>query len=387
MQYASARRETTSVSASRKESSPQASSAARIRRAAPPWLGLATTRGLDEDTAHRQRLQEIRRGLPFLDSNAGITESRQPGELRDPALRPLDDWLRQRAAEVAAKPEELQVAQDRADVVIAALMRIYPDLDPGRDIYRTGSIAHGDALSPLNDVDLGVILRNRPDLGPGHEESRDRLKHEMRQTAARLVTELRVLAPEFPDLQADPDNKRSIVLKFTPDPDDFTSDVIIAIPGTEGNLLIPNTELRGGWDENDPIGHVERLRQAEETSAGSFSQTVRLAKHWRNGQSSKPLYSWNIKTLALEAGDASTQPFEGLYRFFTHAVHSIARGPTENPGSASFPPPTVATDRLEVTRLLLDASATLDRARMYALAGQPDRAVAELKRMFPAGGH
>ncbi len=390
MPYVSAKRETSSVLASHKESSAQASSAARIRRVARPGLGpglalalgLETTRGPDEDAAHRQRIQELRYGLPFLDPDAGIPRSREPGELRDASLQPLDDWLRQRAADVAAKPEELQLAQDRADAVIAALTRIYPGLDPAGDIYRTGSIAHGDALSPLNDVDLGVILRNRPDLGPDQDQSRDRLKQEMRQTAVRLRQELE---PQFPELKADADNKRSIVLEFTPGQDDFTCDVILAMPGTGGNLLIPNTELRSGWDENDPLGHVRRLRQAEATSGGSFSQTVRLVKHWRNGQLAKPLYSWNIKTLALEAGDNPAQPFEGLYRFFAHSLHSVADGPTENPGSANFPPPTVATDRLEVTRLLLETLATLDRARMFALAGESERALTEVKRIFPDG--
>ncbi len=383
MPYTRAARDNSSVLSSRKESSAQAASASRIRRAAPPWLGLATTAGLDEDTAHRQRIQEIEYGLPFLDANAGVPGFRAPDELRHAALEPLDDWVRQRAAEVSASPEELAGAEGRASAVVAALAVIYP----GAEVYRTGSITHGDALSPLNDVDLGVILRDRPDLGPGPGQTGP--QDEMRQTAARLESLLR---DQFPRLTADPGNKRSIVLEFndpeTPGEPDFTCDVIIAIGAESGPLLIPNTELRSGWDENDPVGHVDRLRRAERTSGGSYSQTVRLGKHWRNSQDPKPLYSWNIKTLALEAGDGSTLPFEGLYRFFEHAVHAVAEGPTENPGSQNFPPPTVATDRLTVTRQLMDALATLDRARMYALEGESGRgrAVAELERFFPDPG-
>ncbi len=396
MEYARLKRESSSVLSASKESSAQAASAARIRRDAPPWLGLLTTRGLDEDTAQRQRMREIRHGLPFLDADAGVPRRREPAELRDPALGALDDWLSERAERVAATPAELAVAESRAQAVTEALAAIYP----GADVYQTGSIAHGDALSPLNDVDLGVILTNRPDLGPDPGQSGP--QEEMRRTAARLADLLR---PQFPNVTADPNNKRSIVLEFndpaTPGADDFTCDVIIALeqPGRprisrtkpdkakpDRTLLIPNTGVSAGWDENDPRGHVELLRQADAASGGSFSRTVRLVKHWRSGQSEKPFYSWNIKTLALEAGADSTQPFEGLYRFFLHALYSVAEGPTENPGSANFPPPTVAADRLEVTRQLIEALRTLRRARMYALANMPLEAEAELRGLFPADG-
>ena len=275
MAYARIKRDTSSVLSGRKESSAQAASAARIRRAAPRWLGLETTRGLDEDTAHRQRVQEILYGLPTLDADAALY--REPADLRDPALRPLDDWLSDRAARVSATPAELAVAEERAKAVADALAVIYP----GAQVYRTGSIAHGDALSPLNDVDLGVILTNRPDLGPGPGQQRP--EEEMRKTAARLAE---LLKPQFPDLKADPSTKRSIVLEFNdPGPgaapgaaDLPACDVIIALPGTKGTMLIPNTDLSAGWDENDPRGHVERLRQADESSEGSFSRTVRLVK-------------------------------------------------------------------------------------------------------------
>lgn len=298
-------------------------------------------------------------------------------------MKPLDDWLSKRDDRVKARPDQLNEAKDRADAVKDALGRIYP----GAETYATGSVAHGDALSPLNDIDIGVILTNRPDLGPG----RSRPEDEMAGTADELA---RLLQRRYPNLTAKSDNKRSIVLEFNEPAAageaDFTCDVIIAVPappdplnrGTS-SLLIPNTELSAGWDENDPPGHVERLRQAEHKSEGSFTRTVRLVKHWRDGLSAKPFYSWNIKTLALEAGTESTQPFEGLYRFFEHAVFSVAEGPTENPGSANYPPPSVPTDRLDVVQQLKDALATLERARMYSFDGRHEKARQELIKLFP----
>jgi hypothetical protein len=377
------KRKAESVLPSGRESSTQAAAAKRIRREAPPWLGLATTRGLDEDTAYRQRLQQIAYGLPFLDPDAAVPRPRPPAEFDADAFKPLDEWLARRAAEVAATPGELELAESRAQKVIAALAEIYP----GAEVYRTGSIAHGDAMSPLNDIDLGVIVTNRSKLGIGPGKTGP--GREMEQTATILQEKLR---NQFPDLTADAGNKRSIVLEFTKPQEtggtDFTCDVIIAIPRPEGDLLIPNTELKAGWDENDPQWHVARLKEAERTSEGSFSQTVRLVKHWRNVQDNKLLYSWNIKTLALEAGDTPAQPFESLYRFFAHAIGAVAQGPTENPRKderalTRYPPPGAATERMTVTLQLMDALETLDRARMLALADQPEKALAELERLLP----
>jgi hypothetical protein len=374
--------ERTSVVASSKESSAQAASARRLRATdAPPWL--FTTGSADEGAAYRQRQQEVRYAPPFLDLGTGVPRSRSSTEFRDPALAPLDKWLAQRAAAVTATEVELNLAGRRADAVVAALGRIYP----GASVYDTGSIAHGDALSPLNDIDLGVILEKWPDRGTGQDRPLD----EMRRAAGELENELK---GQFPRLTADWENKRSIVLNFNepqaPGAEDFTCDVIIARPGPgRDTLLIPNTELEAGWDENAPVFHRELMRRADRTSGGSFSQTVRLVKHWRNGYNPKPLYSWNIKTLAVEAGSESARPFEGLHRFFAYAVHAVAEGPTENPrpdedAAFRFPPPTVARDRLEVTAMLKAAYVTLEEARTLALIGKTDLAVRKLAELFPS---
>ncbi|NUR57799.1 MAG: hypothetical protein HOV87_03715, partial [Catenulispora sp.] len=236
----------------------------------------------------------------------------------------------------------------------------------------------GDAMHPLNDVDLGVILSNRSDLGPG----RDGPRTEMRRLADQLVGHLR---PTFPGIRADAQGKRSVVLTFN-EPgasagSDFTADVIIALPGPKGSLLIPNTETESGWDLNDPRGHADYVRRVNAETGGSLADTVRLAKHWRD-RHGKPLYSWNIKTLALEAISGPTRAFEGLYRFFEHAVPAVAEGPTENPGSMAYPPPTVAGDRGQTTRQMLEALDRLEAIRLAAMAGRYERAERGLGRFF-----
>ena len=378
-----ARPERTSVLASQKESPAQAASAKRLRaKDALPWL--ITTASADEDAAYVQRRQELSYAPSFLDLGTAVPRSRTSAELTDPALAPLDKWLAQRANAVAATRDELDLAEVRTKAVIGALNRIYP----GARIYKTGSVAHGDAMTPLSDIDLGVILEGRSDLGPDADQYGPLA--EMEWAAEQLEGELR---KKFDDLTVDPYRKRSILIEFNAPRagvPDFTCDVILALPGSApGTLLIPNNDLKAGWDENAPSFHRELLTNADWDSGWSFSQTVRLVKHWRNGYDPEPpLYSWNIKTLALEAGSESAQPFEGLHRFFAHAVGAVAAGPTENPhpdenAIFALPPPAVPRDRLEVTAMLKDAYATLEEARMLALAGETDRALRTLADLFP----
>jgi hypothetical protein len=59
---------------------------------------------------------------------------------------------------------ELHEARRRRGAITKALRREFP----GSRAYVNGSIAHGDALTPLTDVDLGVVVPD-PDhtYGPG----------------------------------------------------------------------------------------------------------------------------------------------------------------------------------------------------------------------------
>ena len=59
---------------------------------------------------------------------------------------------------------ELDTARERRDDVGAALKRAFP----GSRVYVNGSVAHGDALTPLTDVDVGVVVPDPGgEYGPG----------------------------------------------------------------------------------------------------------------------------------------------------------------------------------------------------------------------------
>ena len=76
--------------------------------------------------------------------------STSPPDTRRPTLEHTLDLAR-RAIEVA-KPE-LAEARTRRAAIGAVLVKEFP----GSRIYINGSVTHGDALTPLADIDLGIV--------------------------------------------------------------------------------------------------------------------------------------------------------------------------------------------------------------------------------------
>ena len=97
----------------------------------------------------------------------------------------------------------------------------------GGRCYVNGSVAHGDALTPLTDIDLGVIVPNEDGIyGPGR-----RGPAELQERAAAAIR--RELEDDFPNLRISwVGRRRAVFVQFgdpvTPGQKDFTADVITA---------------------------------------------------------------------------------------------------------------------------------------------------------------
>lgn len=221
-------------------------------------------------------------------------------------------------------------ARRRRDLIGAALRKEFP----GSRTYINGSIAHGDVLTPLNDVDLGVVVKGAEQTyGPGK-----RGPQELEDRAAEAIrTELK---GAFPGLVVTvKGQKRAVLVRFgdpvTPGQPDFTSDVIVAIDVPESvGLWIPCGD---DWDRSHPEGHTAVVRTANQRSHASYAQVVRLLKHW-NRKNQKPLCSWNIKALALALGclTQQTSMLEGLRKWFDYAHDQLSRyGETRDPAGVA----------------------------------------------------
>ena len=82
---------------------------------------------------------------------------------------PLEKILTEGRRQVEVEPEELDEARRRRSLIAQALSMVFP----GARTYNAGSLAHGDALTPLRDVDRGCVVPD-PDgrYGPGRGSPR-----------------------------------------------------------------------------------------------------------------------------------------------------------------------------------------------------------------------
>lgn len=274
--------------------------------------------------------------------------------------------------------EELAEAKRRRRLLAASARRAFP----GSTTYFNGSVAHGDANTPLTDVDLGVVLASKAAAlyGPGRTSALPLM--EIVRDAIRDD-----LNGEFPKLTIEViGRRRAVLVRFgdpvTPGQSDFTADVMTAIPHPSGRgLYIPNTKIAAGWDRADPITHTRMVLQAIDDTDVVFARAVRLLKHW-NGTHSKPMCSWNIKALCLDCLDEPMPLINALQIFFTYAADEIGKGPTPDPAGVAGPIP-LNMPRVEVHKRLCTARKNIDLAIAHEKAGRPLLAQHALHQVLP----
>lgn len=288
----------------------------------------------------------------------------------------LESALTEGRKRVEVTQKELDEARERRDAVGAALKKAFP----GSRVYVNGSVAHGDALTPLTDVDVGVVVPDRDALyGPGKKGPT-----ELMEKAARVIRE--ELRPTYGELRVEvKSRKRSILIKFN-EPvsaraEDFTADVIVALDYPDGpGLLIPRYT---GWDRSHPEEHTRLIRQAIKDSRVSYAHVVRLLKRW-NRAHGKPLCSWNVKALALGCLTMPTTQLQGLLTWFTYAIAELEKGETQDPAKVAAKPIKLneKMTRREVVQALTDARKVLVEAIALEQDGYPVLAHDALARFF-----
>jgi len=287
------------------------------------------------------------------------------------SLEAILDAARKR---IQVADDELAEARKRRDAIRAALRKEFP----GSRTYVNGSIAHGDALTPLTDVDLGVVIPD-PDhiYGPG--KIGPTILEERAAQAIRVA-----LKPDYGDLAVEvKGRKRSVLIRFrdpvTPGQPDFTADVIVAIDNPHAaGLFIPRYT---SWDRSHPEEHTRLVREAIDNTDVVYARIVRLLKHW-NRSNGKPLCSWNIKALALGCIWKPVTLVEGLQLWFSYAVDQLNIGETEDPAHVAPHPISLNKPRAEVVRQLRRALESLRFAITLADGGYDVLAQDHLADLF-----
>lgn len=275
---------------------------------------------------------------------------------------------------IEVSDSELAEARKRRSALSSALLKEFP----GSRTFVNGSVAHGDALTPLTDIDLGVVVRDaNHEYGPGSKGPR-----ELKDRAAEAIR--RELKAEYGDLAVEVEGrKRSILVRFR-DPvssrfPDFTSDVIVAIDNPHGpGLYIPRWT---SWDCAHPERHTELVLAANKATDATFARVVRLMKHWTR-RHEKPLCSWNIKALALGCIKEPNELVAGMVLWLSYAIEQLSMGETPDPALVSKNPIKLNETRTEVLRKLRRALEGLELAVEFEAEGYHVLAHRELARFF-----
>ena len=294
-----------------------------------------------------------------------------------PAVPPtpqLEQILDKARRHIEVTMPELTEARRRRDLLADALRVEFP----GCRIYVNGSVAHGDALCPLTDVDVGVVVADPDHLyGPGK-----RGPGELKKRAARAIRD--ALKEEYPRLRVIVvGRKRSLLVSFgdpvTKGQDDFTADVIVAIDNPSGDgLYIPRYE---SWDRSHPEKHTELVRDAVASSKVSYSRVMRLLKHWAR-RHDKPLCSWHIKALALGCLISPIGLLAGMLAWFDHAIADLSHRETPDPAGVAPKPIKSSLPRTMLVAKLGKAREQLVRAIELDAAGWDVLALDELAKFF-----
>lgn len=289
----------------------------------------------------------------------------------EPSLERTLDNARRR---IQVRKAELDEARTRRRDLAGCLTAAFPRSRG----YINGSVAHGDALTPLADVDVGVVVPNRDGrYGPGRRGPR-----ELKEHAAEAIRS--DLKDKYGDLIVEVDgHKRAILVRFrdpvAPGLPDFTADVIVAIDNPSGEgLYIPRWD---SWDRSHPEKHTDLVLAAIQSSRVSYARLVRLVKHWSRRHNA-PLCSWHIKALALGCLTRPQPLVVGLGIWFGYAADQLTAGDTADPAGVADKPIKTNQPKSEVLRRLRDAAARLDRAVQLEAAGYDVLAHDELARLF-----
>ncbi|MFK0105275.1 hypothetical protein [Streptomyces sp. NPDC091217] len=174
--------------------------------------------------------------------------------------------LDQGRRKIQVTDEELAEAKRRRRLLAASVRRAFP----GSTTYFNGSVAQGDANTPLTDVDLGVVLtkQDTEPYGPGKKSALP-----LMEIARDAIHD--DLDEEFPKLTVEVvGRRRAVLVRFgepiTAGQADFTADVMTAIPHpSDRGLYIPNTQITDGWDRADPITQTRMCSRPSRTRRSS----------------------------------------------------------------------------------------------------------------------
>lgn len=218
----------------------------------------------------------------------------------------------------------------------------------GADFFRSGALAAGTQIAPLNDVDLVVHA--------------DEIRHEWQDTPRRALEDL-CAALERHGLDC---TISAHAVKVTFADVSFTADVVLGCSHSDhdGHWIphCPEDEPHC-WIETHPKEHARRIRKRNAAIGNDFAREIRLLKalvrRWALRHGRKPLSSHHLSALALTVihdpvDYATTTPA------FLERASTLVLSPLRDPSGVG--PDLEAKDPYLASTLMRDAAEQTRRA-------------------------
>jgi len=196
---------------------------------------------------------------------------------------------------------------------------------------QNGSYARFTSTTPVNDLDVIYILPESVSKAIA-EATIDPNELDITDILGTLAKALRKAYPNNVDIKEQP---HSVGIYFGSE-DDFSIDVVPAVPAGEGLYWVPETahlsihnrrklyESAPGinWIKSDPTGYIEQAKNTDKDSRGRFRKTAKTIKKWRIGCKNKnkifPLKSFHLELLVTEIfkSESSLPCIDAVNKFF-----------------------------------------------------------------------
>jgi hypothetical protein len=248
--------------------------------------------------------------------------------------------------------EQARTKRDELAAVAVAALKAWALTTTG--FFRSGALAAGTQIKPLNDVDLVVYAGT----------IRAVWKDAPRQALVDLCAELRAAGFEC--------TISTHAIKVTLPGVSFTADVVFGCTHPEQGLWIPHCpeDEPHEWIRTDPQEHARQIRRRNKDLGVEFAREIRILKvlnrKWSlaDADGRKPISSHHLSALALAAIHSSVIYATTTPAFLDRAAELVLR-PLPDPSGVG--PDLEARDPEHAAALMRSAAAETRRA---LLAGE-----------------
>ena len=250
---------------------------------------------------------------------------------------------------------------------------------------QNGSYARYTSTTPVNDLDVIYILSEEeyPDIAEAVAVSRDLDVTKILEELAEL---LREAYPDHVRIEVQP---HSVGIFFGND-DEFSIDVVPAIPADNGMFWVPETSRHSikkrriiyeskppfNWIKSDPKGYIKDASDVNERSDGKFRKSTKFIKKWKQGCKEQnpdfPLKSFHLELIVTKFYKANyaLECLIGIEKFFNTLPEFIIE--------PRFP------DKADETRNVDEYLNDLSEEERQLVLSLRERAISVLERIYKA---